>query len=283
MEVRAVKNKLLVITLGICTAVCTVIADYAYTGQVLDERFAEVMRYEALNADPHTRYGGYSVEELGNGYEKPSEVFGKVLLDVPVISQYPELPIGCEITSASALLQYLGFDADKLYLTDNYLIWDDNFTYDDQMVSHGPDPYKVFAGDPYDWGYGCFSPVITDTLNRYFADAAPGYEAVSLDGINSADIEKLLNEGVPMIVWASRDMKPYNYREPAEWLLNDTGEPFMWIGNSHTLVLCGYDSACYYFMDCDDKEEITPYLKERFLNRFEENGSQCVAVKIPDQ
>ena len=62
-EARAVKNKLLVITLGICTAVCTVIADYAYTGQILDERFAEVMRYEALNADPHTRYGGYSVEE----------------------------------------------------------------------------------------------------------------------------------------------------------------------------------------------------------------------------
>ena len=110
------KNKLLVITLGICTAVCTVIADYAYTGQILDERFAEVMRYEALNADPHTRYGGYSVEELGNGYEKPSEVFGKVLLDVPVISQYPELPIGCEITSAAALLRYLGFDVDKLYL-----------------------------------------------------------------------------------------------------------------------------------------------------------------------
>lgn len=85
-----------------------------------------------------------------------------------------------------------------------------------------------------------------------------------------------------MIVWASREMKPYNYRQPAEWIINGTDEQYTWIGNSHTLVLCGYDSNCYYFMDCDDKEEITAYLKERFLNRFEENGRQCVVVKITD-
>ncbi len=274
------KNKLLVTTLGIATVVCTVIADYAYTGQVYDERAEEVARYDAEGAAPHTLYNGWTVEELGMGYEKPSGVFGKIMLDVPIISQYPELPVGCEITSAAAVLQYLGFDADKLYLTDNYLKCDDNFTYDENMVSHGPDPYKVFAGDPYDWGYGCFAPVIVDTLNRYFADTDPNYEAMELEEVNSADIEKLLNEGVPLIVWASRGMKPYNYREPAEWLINETGEPFTWIGNSHTLVLCGYDSNCYYFMDCDDKEEITPYLKEQFLNRFRENGSQCVIVKI---
>ncbi len=277
------KNKLLVTTLGIATAVCTVIADYAYTGQVYDERAAEMERYDSLNADPHTLYGGYTVEELGEGYEKPNGVFGKVLLDVPIINQYPELPVGCEITSAAAVLQYLGFDVDKLYLTDNYLICDDNFTYDENKESHGPDPYKVFAGDPYDWGYGCFAPVIVDTLNRYFADTDPNYEAMELEEINPADIEKLINEGVPMIVWASRGMKSYNYREPAVWYLNDTGEQFTWIGNSHTLVLCGYDSTCYYFMDCDGKEEITAYLKEQFINRFQENGSQCVIVRIKDQ
>lgn len=274
------KNKVLVTTLGICTAVCTVIADYAYTGQVYDERAAEIERYNELNADPHAVYDGYTVEELGEGYENPDSVFGKVQLDVPIVNQYPELPVGCEIASATAVLQYLGFDVDKLYLTDNYVIWDDNFTYDEEMVSHGPDPYKVFAGNPYNWGYGCFAPVIEDTLNRYFADNNPNYEALALEDINAADIEKLIDEGVPVIVWASREMKPYKYREPAEWVLNDTGETFTWIGNSHTLVLCGYDSSCYYFMDCDDKDEITAYLKERFLNRFEENGSQCVVVKI---
>ncbi|MBQ3162451.1 MAG: C39 family peptidase [Oscillospiraceae bacterium] len=274
------KNKVLVTTLALCTAVCTVIADYVYTGQIYDERSAEIERYEQLDADPNTLYCGYTIEQLGEGYEKPESVFGKVSIDVPIINQFPELPIGCEITSATAVLQYLGFDVDKIYMTENYLPWDDNFTYDENMVSHGPDPYKVFAGNPYDWGYGCFAPVITESLNTFFISNDPDYEALSLENINEADIEKLINEGVPMIVWASRGMKPYKYREPATWLLNDTGEEFNWIGNSHTLVLCGYDSNCYYFMDCDDKTEITAYSKENFLNRFEENGSQCVVVKI---
>ena len=278
-EVCAVRNQLVVFTLGICTAACTLIADYAYTDQVYSERIAEQERYESLNADPHMLYGGYTVEELGEGYVKPSSVFGKVVMDVPVISQYPELPVGCEVTSAAAVLQYMGFDADKLYLTDHYLKWDDDFTYDSEMVSHGPDPYRVFAGNPYKWGYGCFAPVIVDMLNKYFADKRVDFEAISLEEINSADIEKLIDEGVPMIVWASRDMKPYNYREPSEWIINGTQRTFTWIGNSHTLVLCGYDNSCYYFMDCDDKDEITAYLKESFLNRFKENGSQCVVIK----
>lgn len=274
------KNKVLVTTLAVCTAICTVIADYAYTGQIQDERRAEIERYEQLDADPNTLYCGYTVEQLGEGYEKSESVFGTVKIDVPIINQFPELPVGCEITSATAVLQYLGFDVDKMYMTENYLPWDDNFTYDENMVSHGPDPYKIFAGNPYNWGYGCFAPVIEQSLNTFFSHNDPDYEALSLENLNEADIEKLLNEGVPMIVWASRGMKPYKYREPAQWLLHDTGEEFTWIGNSHTLVLCGYDNACYYFMDCDDKTEITAYSKESFLNRFEENGSQCVVVKI---
>ena len=33
-------------------------------------------------------------------------------------------------------------------------------------------------------------------------------------------------------------------------------------------------------MDCNNKKEITPYSKTGFMNRWEENGSQCVAVKL---
>ena len=95
------KNKVLVAVLGICTAVCTVAVDYAYTEHLYAERIAEDALYESLDADPHTLYGGFTVEELGEGYDKPSSVFGKVILDVPIINQFPELPIGCEVTSAA--------------------------------------------------------------------------------------------------------------------------------------------------------------------------------------
>lgn len=273
------KNKLLAAVLVLCTAACTIAADYVYTEQLNAERIAEDALYESLDADPHALYAGFTVEELGEGYEKPSSVFGKVVLDIPIINQYPELPIGCEVTSATAVLQYLGFEIDKLTLTDKYLEWDDNFTYDENMVSHGPDPKRVFAGNPYNWGYGCYAPVIAETMNRFFADQKADFKALVMDEINSADIEKLINEGVPLIVWASIDMKAYKYDEPSEWVINGTNRTFTWLGNSHTLVLCGYDNYCYYFMDCNDKDEITPYPKESFLKRFKENGCQCVAVK----
>ena len=45
------------------------------------------------------------------------EVPAEHVLDVDVIYQRPELPTGCEVTSLTALLQYLGFDVDKTTMT----------------------------------------------------------------------------------------------------------------------------------------------------------------------
>ena len=43
------------------------------------------------------------------------EVPAEHVLDVDAIYQRPELPTGCEVTSLTALLQYLGFDVDKTF------------------------------------------------------------------------------------------------------------------------------------------------------------------------
>lgn len=274
------RNKLLVISLGVFTFIATGIADYIYNDEVYEERAAEIALYKSLNADPHMIYSGYTVEELGEGYDKPSSVFGKKVMQLPVINQFPELPVGCEIVSAASVLQYLDFDIDKITFATDFVESNNDFTYDAKGNSHGPDPHKVFAGDPFTWGYGCYPPVIEKAMNKYFESQDSGYKAFTLYDMNSADIEKLINEGVPIIVWASQDMKPFNYRNPAEWYINGTNEKFQWYGNSHTLVLCGYDSQCYYFMDCNDKTEITYYLKEQFLHRFEDAGQQCIVVKL---
>ncbi len=273
------RNTLLVCALFTAVLIITFITDYAYTNQVYESRANEIALYEELNADPHTLYNGYTVEQLGEYYQKPESSFGKVSIDMPVINQFPELPVGCEIAAAASVLNYLGFDIDKVTMAEEYFVYDDSFTYDENGDSRGPDPYKVFAGDPFSWGYGCFAPVVKDAMNKYFKTLDSGYRAYDLYEMNSADIEKLIDEGVPIIVWATQDMKPFNYRSPAEWYINGTNEKYQWLGNSHTLVLCGYDNACYYFMDCNDKTEIIPYVKGTFLKRFEEAGKQCVVVK----
>lgn len=40
----------------------------------------------------------------------------KILLDVPVLLQFPELPRGCEVTSLAMMLNYAGIQVDKLTL-----------------------------------------------------------------------------------------------------------------------------------------------------------------------
>jgi uncharacterized protein YvpB len=276
-----VKNTLLVTALFISLIACSTVSDYAYTQAVFEARQQEQLTYMELNADKHSKYGGYSVEELGEGYEKPVNFLGKVVINVPVINQFPELPVGCESTSAAAVLKYIGYDVSKTEFTEKYLKCSNDFYYNDKTDTlYGPDPNKVFAGDPFKKGYGCYAPVIVNALNDFFNESGSGNRALELKNLNSADMEKLINEGVPLIVWASQDMKSYKYRQSATWIINDSGIEQQWLGNSHTLVLCGYDNNCYYFMDCNNKKEITPYSKTGFMNRWEENGSQCIAVKL---
>lgn len=257
----------------------------AYTDSVREKEVNEVIKYLELGADPNGLYSGYNVEELGAGYTPADKFMGKTLIgDFPVVSQFPELPTGCEITCAAAFLRFLGFDADKVNLSDMYMKQNNNF-YRSEDVLYGPDPEKTFAGDPKDFGYGCFEKVIADAMNSYFAanNASSEYEAVTLPGLNDADIERLLDEGVPIIVWASKEMNVYRYSEQSKWKVIDSEKEIVWRGNSHTLVLVGYDLNAYYFMDCGENAGIIPYARESFIERFTENGSRACTVKIKEK
>ena len=81
----------------------------------------------------------------------------------PCLNQLPELPTGCEVTSLTMVLNYLGYDADKTDIAANYLEKGD---YPDA------NPNTTFVGTPFDKAsYGCFAPVITDCANLYGAHA----------------------------------------------------------------------------------------------------------------
>lgn len=221
---------------------------------------------------------------LSEGYRKPKSRFGKIQLDVPVVNQYPELPNGCEITSATAYLNYIGIKVDKLELCDNYLPRSNRFTYSDNGRQRtGPDPYETFVGNPKKTGFGCYNTVIEKSLNDFFDDRGYKYEAIILEDLCAEDLEALIRAGMPIQVWASSNMVALQYIDSNKWTLETTGEEFCWPKNSHSLILCGYDNERFYFSDPNNKMKIVAYRKKDFLERWEQLGKQSIVIKINDE
>lgn len=275
------KNFVLCAVLFIALAVSAAAYEYVSSDCSYRAALAERVVYAELNADMNRIYGGYTVDELCEKYSAPSSFLGKSLISMEIVNQYPELPVGCEVTCAAAMLNFLGFQIDKCELADNYLpIAEEMFTEKDGIL-YGPDPSEAFVGDPYGRGYGCYKEVIAAVLDDYFSSHGSKNRAVILDEPNSADLERLIDGGVPVIVWASIDMKPYRYSAVSSWITPD-GDEIKWLANSHTLILVGYDASYYYFMDCNNKTVTERYAKSTFIDRWEENGSQAIAVKLAD-
>lgn len=275
-------NVVLTVVLGMGLTVCLAASYMAYGAGEEEKRINEQIHYAEAGLDESTMFGGYSYEQISEGYLPPVKEHGKTFIDVPIVNQFPELPVGCEIASEAALLQFLGFDADKCELAERYIPKNEDIYDDIHHFLYGPDPKEYFVGDPFSWGYGCYSPVIAKSMNRYFKDNGSENVAVDMQNLTGSELDMLLDSGVPVIVWASQGMEPFVYRDSSCWTVKKSGENIRWLGNSHTLVLVGYDDKFYYFMDCGDKTEITPYVREVFIARWDENGAQAVAVKRED-
>lgn len=126
-----------------------------------------------------------------------------IILDVPQILQCPELPNGCEITSLCQVLRYYGFNADKCELADEYLPRSDKW--------YGADPDIEYMGNPHlddsseESGYYCFPGAIITAAERYLSvyDNEKRFEAVDISGTAPEALVDFLEQGIPVVFWAS--------------------------------------------------------------------------------
>ena len=201
----------------------------------------------------------------------------KVILDVPYYSQ-KKYPTGCELVSTSMALAYTGtmITAQEL-VTEGYIEAVDFYSKKGDKTLYGGDPNKVFIGDPLkEDGYGCFSGAIVSALEKLLPSNK--YEVKDLTGTELNDLCRLyIDKDIPVIVWASLDMKPTFRSEKNSWTIEETGEKFTWISNEHCLVLVGYDDDNYYFND-PQKGSGTPYKRKVAEKRYKELNQQAVAV-----
>lgn len=215
--------------------------------------------------------------QMNKEAQKVTKKDTKDFISVPYISQEGEYPTACEVVSSVMLLQHFGYPMTVDNFIDNYLPQADIVKNQDGiLVSKSPN--QAFIGNPRDPnGYGCYAPVIENTLKRIVDKSASvlNTTGTSIDNL----VDTYIKKGTPVLLWASMDLEP-TYAGNS-WILQDTGQKFTWIAKEHCMVLVGDDKNNYYFNDPYQSNGIVKYDKQLVTQRWEELGKQSVVVVDP--
>ena len=192
----------------------------------------------------------------------------KVKLPVEFLAQNPELPTGCEITSLTTVLNYYGFDVDKVTMANDYL----------EKAEAPANFWEVFLGDPTQkTGFGCYAQPITNAANKYFKAQNSDYTAKNISGCSFENLLSLVESGTPVVIWGTMDMKkPFT---TYKWTID--GKTIQWIAPEHCLVLIGYDIERGFAIVSDPQQGIGTYNLDTVKARFLALYSQCVIIEAP--
>lgn len=188
-------------------------------------------------------------------------------LEVETIMQKPELPTGCEVVSLATVLNYNGFEIDKVELCDNFLPID----YTTACTFN-----EAYIGNPKsNNGYGCYAPVIAETARLYFESVGAEWEAKNLSGTDFRDLFYQIEEGRPVVIWASMNLR--DVKLTLRWTTADGDEA--WFSSlEHCMVLTGYDTEKGVVYASDPLKGDMEYSLERFESVYEQMGKQAVVV-----
>ena len=199
------------------------------------------------------------------------------IIEIDALCQYPALPTGCEATAAATVLRFLGSDITPEQFANDWLERDPDFYYSGGMLC-GPDPNKVFAGDPFsDNSFGCYSGAIERAINKN----GGGFSAETVESQSLWELcGRFIDKDTPVIIWATIGMKE---SAPGRSWLIDGKDPFTWISGEHCLVLIGYNEDYFFFSD-PQSGSIVAYQKAISEKRFYELGRQALIInKTPSQ
>lgn len=185
-------------------------------------------------------------------------------LQVDPILQNPELPTGCEVTSLATVLNFYGYETNKIELSDTYL---------SKAKPGEASPYVAFIGNPKSKsGYGCYAPVIAECANNYLNENNTHIVAHNVSGSEFTEFEKYVYNGMPVIIWQTINMvDPY---VSTTWKFGK--ETVEWIANEHATVLIGWNKDNYIF--ADPLKGIVEYNKSKVIQRYNELGKQAVVI-----
>ena len=183
------------------------------------------------------------------------------------------MPTGCEVTSLTMALNFLGYDITKEVLTDEFLLCD-------PLCESSP--FDAFIGTPYSQYYGCYSPVIEKTANNYLTNIGSKIKAtafynrkgVNMSGLNANILYSAVKRGFPVIVWATINLAEPTYGPKLKDRENN--REFRWIRSEHCMVLIGYSKKTVTVLD--PLLGVKEYDRELFEFRYHQLGRQSVIL-----
>lgn len=201
----------------------------------------------------------------------------KVLLDVPIIKQFPELPRGCEVTSLAMLLQYKGIQTDKMDLAAK--VKKDSTPY--RKVNgniHWGSPNDGFIGDMYSYsnrGYGVYHKPIKELAEQFL----PG-QIVDLTGRDFAELKTFLSLDIPIWIITNTTYKKLPETAFETWQTPDGEIQITY--KEHSVLITGYDGENIYFNDPINGEKNRAARTEDFIDAWKQMGSQAVTY-LPEE
>lgn len=163
----------------------------------------------------------------------------QVKLTVPSITQFPELPRGCEVTSLAMLLRYKGVNVDKLTLAEEI----DKVPYYEEGIYGNPE--DGFVGNMYTYnepGLSVYNKPIEELARKYLSD-----NIINLTGSSFDTIKEQLSKGNPVWVIVG---STFTFLPNENWETWKTSSKEIKISRKvHSVLITGYDNQFVYFND----------------------------------
>ncbi|WP_230199499.1 C39 family peptidase [Bacillus testis] len=190
-------------------------------------------------------------------------------MDVPLVQQMPELPRGCEVTSLTMLLQYMGHVVDKMVLA--------------KQIAHQPyndngfrgNMHTGFVGNMYTFdqpGLGVFVEPIIQLAQTYVGQN----NVIDLTGSSPSKLYELLDKGIPIWVLTNVQFQPLSDAEFQTWKTKEG--PMNVTYSQHSVILTGYTADHLYVNDPLQSRKNRVISRTAFEKSWIQMGSQAMAI-----
>ncbi|WP_432432485.1 C39 family peptidase [Bacillus cereus] len=194
---------------------------------------------------------------------------GMKFLDVPLISQKPELMRGCEVTSLAMILQFVGIQVSKIELSQNikYVAFQNNGLKGNM--------HNGFVGDMVTFnkpGLGVYVEPILALAKLYVTEE----KIINLSGEKPELLYKMVDKGLPVWILTNAQFKELPENQFRTWN-TDTGAMKVTY-QQHSVVITGYDENHVYVNDPLNIDKNRKLNRNDFEKAWIQMGRQAMTI-----